>query len=89
MSLDMPAMHAHPHAITHTPHLGLSAGRVQSAGLKLLVDRERERMLFRPAQYAGTLVAWIVDTCPVVVVVVVRRNREDVYTRIGVCVGIV
>ncbi|HET7328657.1 MAG TPA: type I DNA topoisomerase [Nocardioidaceae bacterium] len=30
---------------------GLSAGRVQSVATRLVVDRERERMAFRPAQY--------------------------------------
>ncbi|HVJ63935.1 MAG TPA: type I DNA topoisomerase [Bdellovibrionota bacterium] len=34
---------------------GLSAGRVQSSGLRLLVDRERERMVFKSAEY------WDVD----------------------------
>jgi len=29
----------------------LSAGRVQSVAIRLVVDRERERMAFRPAQY--------------------------------------
>jgi DNA topoisomerase I len=30
---------------------GLSAGRVQSPGLRMIVDRERERITFRPAEY--------------------------------------
>jgi DNA topoisomerase-1 len=30
---------------------GLSAGRVQSVATRLVVDRERERMAFRPAEY--------------------------------------
>lgn len=30
---------------------GLSAGRVQSPGLRMIVDRERERIRFRPAEY--------------------------------------
>ena len=30
---------------------GLSAGRVQSVGMALIVQRERERLLFRPAEY--------------------------------------
>lgn len=34
---------------------GLSAGRVQSSGLRLIVDRERERMVFKRAEY------WDVD----------------------------
>ncbi|MFC1705785.1 type I DNA topoisomerase [Planctomycetota bacterium] len=29
----------------------LSAGRVQSVAIRMLVDRERDRMLFRPAEY--------------------------------------
>ncbi len=29
----------------------LSAGRVQSVAVRLVVDRERERIAFRPAQY--------------------------------------
>ncbi len=34
---------------------GLSAGRVQSSGLRLIADRERERMVFKTAEY------WDVD----------------------------
>ena len=30
---------------------GLSAGRVQSVATRLVVERERERMAFRPASY--------------------------------------
>ena len=30
---------------------GLSAGRVQSVGMALIVERERERLLFQPVQY--------------------------------------
>jgi len=32
---------------------GLSAGRVQSPAVRILVERERERMAFMPARYAG------------------------------------
>src|SRR6266545_8196903 len=31
---------------------GLSAGRVQSVAVRLIVDREEERLAFRPAQYS-------------------------------------
>lgn len=34
---------------------GLSAGRVQSAALKLIVDRERERQAFKPQEYWSLL----------------------------------
>ncbi len=34
---------------------GLSAGRVQSAAVQLIVQRERERMSFVPAQYSSVL----------------------------------
>lgn len=37
---------------------GLSAGRVQSVATRMVVDRERERMSFKPAEY-WDLVAWL------------------------------
>ncbi|MDG1990512.1 MAG: type I DNA topoisomerase [Dehalococcoidia bacterium] len=36
-----------------TVQKGLSAGRVQSSALKILVDRERIRMQFKPSEYAS------------------------------------
>ena len=32
-------------------HTGLSAGRVQSVAVRLIVDREKDRLAFRPATY--------------------------------------
>ena len=39
-----------------TVQKGLSAGRVQSSALKILVDRERIRMKFQPTDYASLMI---------------------------------
>jgi DNA topoisomerase-1 len=41
---------------------GLSAGRVQSAATRLVVDRERERLAFVPASYWGLTAHFIPET---------------------------
>lgn len=43
---------------------GLSAGRVQSVGMALVVWRERERLLFQKTQYYNIQAQFVLSTTP-------------------------
>ena len=55
---------------------GLSAGRVQSVATRLVVERERERMAFRPASYWGVEATFSTVLSPVDV----TARQEDSFT---------
>tara|TARA_Y100001970_G_scaffold263531_1_gene349089 strand:- start:7935 stop:10508 length:2574 start_codon:yes stop_codon:yes gene_type:complete len=63
-----------------TVQKGLSAGRVQSSALKILVDRERIRMKFQPTDYASLMIDTNNDKAEVIQFKLAALNEKKIAT---------